>query len=151
MRRNAFEFLRRGFSACGAGPLILAVVYLIMGRTAGLESLTVGEVCTGIFSLTALAFIAGGMNFIYQIEKVPLMLALLIHGSVLYVSYLATYLINGWLKAGHISILVFSFIFVVGYLVIWAIIYSMVRKKTESLNERLNEKRKLSDNKSDIS
>ena len=70
MKRHVLEFLRRGIVACGLGPLILAVLYVILQQQAVLQTLTVNEVCIGICSLTALAFIAGGMNMIYQINQV---------------------------------------------------------------------------------
>ena len=139
MKQHVLEFLRRGIAACGLGPLVLAVLYLVLQHHADVQTLTVNQVCLGIFSLSALAFIAGGMNGIYQIERLPLMVAILIHGSVLYLSYLLTYLLNGWLEWGMAPILVFSGIFVLGYLVIWAIIYSVIRKKTTKLNEILKE------------
>ena len=135
MRKFVLEFLRRGFVACGMGPIILAILYLILQQTAAIDTLTVNQVCIGIFSITALAFIAGGMNAIYQIERLPLMVAILIHGSVLYISYLGTYLLNDWLVWGVMPIVVFSAIFVVGYVVIWAIIYSITKRSTEKLNE----------------
>lgn len=141
MKKTVMEFFRRGIVAGGIGPIVLAVLYLIVQRQGLVDTLTVGEVCTGIFSLWALAFVAGGMNVIYQIERLPLMPAILIHGVVLYVSYLATYLINGWLEWGGMPILVFSGIFVVGYLVIWAVIYSIIRRNTQRVNEVLKEMR----------
>lgn len=140
MKKYILEFMRRGLAACGLGPIVLAILYLIMGRTGALELLRVDQVCIGIFSLSALAFIAGGMNVLYQIERLPLMVAIFIHGSVLYVSYLATYLVNSWLEWGLLSILVFSGIFVVGYFAIWAIIYSIIKKNTDQINELLKEK-----------
>ena len=103
------EFLRRGMIACGIGPLVLAVLYLILQKAAAIDGLTVNQVCTGIVSLTALAFVAGGMNAIYQIERLPLMVAILIHGGVLYFSYLITYLLNDWLEWGTTPIPSFSF------------------------------------------
>lgn len=133
------EFLRRGLIACGFGPLVLAVLYRILQQQCDLQILTVQEVCLGIFSLSALAFLAGGMNMIYQIERLPLMVAILIHGSVLYVSYLATYLVNGWLELGTAPILVFTGIFVLGYLTIWAVIYSINKRNTEKLNQILQQ------------
>lgn len=140
MRKFVLEFLRRGFVACGMGPIILAILYLILQQTAAIDTLTVNQVCIGIFSITALAFIAGGMNAIYQIERLPLIVAILIHGSVLYISYLGTYLLNDWLVWGVMPIVVFSAIFVVGYVVIWAIIYSITKRSTEKLNEMLKQK-----------
>ena len=140
MRKFVMEFLRRGFAACGMGPIILAILYLILQKTAAVDTLTVAQVCIGIFSITALAFIAGGMNAIYQIERLPLMLAIFIHGSVLYISYLGTYLLNDWLYWGVMPIVVFSAVFVVGYIVISAIIYSIIRRNTEKLNESLKKR-----------
>ena len=140
MKKFVLEFLRRGFAACGMGPIILAILYLILQQTAAVETLTVNQVCIGIFSITALAFIAGGMNSIYQIERLPLMVAILIHGSVLYISYLVTYLLNDWLDWGVMPIVVFSAIFLVGYIVIWALIYSITKNTTERLNEALKQK-----------
>ena len=140
MKTNIMEFLRRGFTACGLGPMILALLYWIMHQRGVLQTLSVHEVCTGILSLSALAFIAGGMNIVYQIERLPLMTAILIHGCVLYGSYLLTYLVNGWLERSILPILVFSAIFVMGYLVISAIIYAIIRKKTQQLNEILKKK-----------
>ncbi len=134
MKKFVLAFLQRGRVACGFGPIVLAILYLILQRHGVVHTLTVNEVCLGIFSLFALAFVAGGMNAIYQIEKLPLMIAILIHGGVLYISYLGTYLINGWLEWGAMPIVVFSGIFVVGYLVIWAVIFAIIRKQTKKLN-----------------
>ena len=139
MKKYVLEFLRRGLVACGFGPVILAIIYLILQQQELIDTLTVNQVCLGIFSLTALAFIAGGMNTIYQIEKLPLMIAIFIHGSVLYLSYLATYLLNGWLGLGTAPILVFSGIFVFGYVIIWIIIYSVIKRNTDQMNELLKQ------------
>ena len=140
MKKYVLEFFRRGLIACGLGPIVLAIFYLILQHEAVVETLTVNQVCLGIFSLSALSFIAGGMNVIYQIERLPLMVAILIHGGVLYISYLGTYLLNDWLEWGRTPILVFSGIFVFGYLAIWAIIYSIIKRNTEKLNIMLKQK-----------
>ena len=140
MKKIILEFVRRGMAASGLGPVVLAVLYLVLNKQAGLEMLSVEQVCLGIFSLSVLAFIAGGMNVIYQVEKLPLMIAVLIHGIVLYGAYLVTYLLNDWLEWGTAAILVFSGIFVFGYLAIWAVIYRVIGKNTEKLNQKLKER-----------
>ena len=140
MKKIALEFVRRGMSACGLGPIVLAILYLMISKQSGAETFTVREVCVGIFSLSALAFVAGGLNVLYRIERLPLMVAVLIHGVVLYISYLGTYLVNDWLSLGIVPILVFSAIFVVGYLVIWAIIYCVMKQRTERVNAVLKQK-----------
>ena len=140
MKKIVLEFFRRGLIASVFGPIVLAIVYLILQQQADVQTLTVNQVCMGIFSLSALAFIAGGMNVLYQIERLPLMVAILIHGVVLYISSLGTYLLNDWLEWGFIPILVFTGIFIVGYLAIWAIIYSIIKRNTAKINEKLKEK-----------
>ena len=145
MKKLIAEFFRRGLIAWGFGPVVLAVVYLVLQCGEAVQTVTVEELCTGIFSLSALAFLVGGMNVVYRIEKLPLMAAMLIHGVVLYLGYLATYLVNGWLKQGMLPLLVFSGIFAVGYLVIWACIYCTVRKSTARVNALLKQKQQASD------
>ena len=140
MKKTFLEFLRRGLAASGFGPMVLAVLYLVLQRQGALQALTVNEVSMGIFSLSALAFIAGGMNVIYQIERLPLMVAILIHGGVLYLSYLITYLLNDWLEWGATPILVFSGIFAFGYLAVWVAIYFINKNRTKNLNEKLKQK-----------
>ena len=140
MKKYILEFLRRGVTACGFGPMILAVLYLVLQQQGIVQVLTVREVCLGIFTLSALAFVAGGMNMIYGIERLPLMPAILIHGSVLYFGYLGTYLINGWLEWGMTPVLAFTGIFAGCYLLIWVFIYSVTKKRTDRLNAFLKEK-----------
>ena len=137
MRKVVSEFLRRGMAACGFGPLVLAILYGILQRNGVVDTLPVDQVCLGILSLSALAFVAGGMNVVYQIERLPLMVAVTIHGVVLYVSYLATYLVNSWLEWGTAPVLVFTGIFVAGYLVIWMVIYSIIKRNTDTVNRML--------------
>ena len=145
MKKILLEFFCRGLAACGLGPIVLAIFYLILQHQGTVQNLTVNQVCTGIFSLSALAFTAGGMNVVYQIERLPLMAAIAIHGSVLYFSYLATYLVNNWLEWGTSPILVFSGVFILGYLLIWAIIYSVIRRNTRRVNEALRKKQKCAE------
>ena len=140
MKKFISEFLRRGVWSASIGPLFLAVLYLILYNNGAVEALSVKEVSVGIFSLTFLAFAAGGLNAIYQIENLPLMVAILIHGVILYPCYLATYLLNGWLDLGMIPVLVFTAIFIIGYFVIWSVIYLIIKKKTDSLNKMLKKK-----------
>ena len=150
MRKHVLDFLHRGVVVCWLGSMVLAVLYLILQKKTGVQTLTVDQMCTGIFSLTALAFVAGGMNAIYQLERLPLMVAILIHGSVLYVSYLGTYLLNDWLDLGMLPIVVFSAIFVVGYLVIWGIIYAIIKKNTEKINAVLKKRQQSDKTKKEI-
>ena len=140
MKKLFLEFCRRGMIASGFGPIVLAIVYLILDQTSSIGLLTANQVCIGIFSLSALAFIAGGMNVVYQIERLPLMYAIFLHGIVLYVAYLITYLINDWIVWGLTPIFVFTGIFVFSYIVIWIFIYIITKKNTDKINQILIEK-----------
>ena len=138
MKKYVVEFLKRGMSFCFGGPLVLAIVYGILGLVGAVESFTVGEVVTGIFSSTLLAFIAAGVTVIYTIDKLSPFSAALIHGVVLYLDYILLYLFNGWLQSSLKPIMIFTICFVSGYLIIWAIVFVVTRKCTKKLNESLN-------------
>ena len=129
------DFLFRGMIACAGGPIVLAIIYGIIGVTGEVTSLAPQEVCLGILTITLLAFTVAGMTAIYQVEKLPLASAILIHGGVLYATYLLIYLINGWLQKDLIPILVFTGIFLLVYLLIWVIIYSVEKAKIRKINE----------------
>jgi len=77
------------------------------------------------------------MTAIYQMEQLPLPMMILLHGGALYIAYILTYLINGWLQNSLIPILVFTGIFVVCYAIIWLIIYCVEKVKAEKLNKIL--------------
>ena len=138
MKKFWKEFLLRGLTCAGGGPVVLAIIYGILGATGAVESFTPNEVCLGILSITVLAFITAGMTAIYQMEQLPLPLMILLHGGALYMAYILTYLMNGWLQNSLTPILVFTGIFVVCYALIWLIIYQVEKAKTKKLNKLLN-------------
>ena len=140
MKRFLSDFLLRGLASAVFGPIVMAIVYLFLQKYAGVETLTVNQMCVGIISLSLLAFMVGGMNTIYKIERLPLMWAILIHGAALYLCYLVTYLVNDWLDRGPTPILIFTGVFILGYILIWAIIYLVNKSKIKRLNEMLKQK-----------
>ncbi len=140
MKKFWKEFFLRGLICAGGGPIVLAIIYGILGATDAVEVFSPREVCMGILTITLLAFIAAGMTAIYQMEQLPLPIMILLHGGGLYIAYILTYLINGWLQQQLIPILVFTGIFVAGYALIWLIIYCATKAKTEALNQKLKEK-----------
>lgn len=137
MKKFGKAFLLRGLVAAAGGPLVLAIIYGILGATGKVDTLSPGEVCTGIVSITLLAFVAAGMTAVYQMEQLPLPTMILLHGGVLYIAYIVTYLLNGWLMNGLKPILVFTGIFIGGYGLIWTIIYRVERAKAEKINQKL--------------
>ena len=137
MRKYILEFIKRGLMAAAGGPVVLAVVYGILGNANVIESLSPFEVCKGILTVTLLAFIAAGVSIVYSIDRLPLMGAIGIHGAVLYLDYILIYLLNGWLKSQLVPILVFTIIFIGGYGIIWICIYLAIKSRTDSINSKL--------------
>ena len=137
MKKFWKEFLLRGLLCACGGPIVLAVIYGILGATGAVEAFCPATVCLGILSISALAFIAAGMTAVYQMEQLPLPIMILLHGGALYSAYILTYLINGWLQNSLIPILMFTGIFIAGYAFIWFIIYRVEKAKANKLNQLL--------------
>lgn len=138
MKKFAATFLHRGLLAAAGGPVVLAIVYGILGATGTVSTFTPREVCLGILSVTLLALFVGGMTAIYQMEQLPLPSAILLHGAGLYAAYILIYLLNGWLKRQLTPILIFTAVFLAGYALIWLIIYRCTKADTDKLNQTLN-------------
>lgn len=137
MKKFISDFFLRGLLAASGGPLVLGIVYAILGATGTVAALSPAEVSIGIFSITVLALFVGGMTAIYQVERLPLASAILIHGAGLYTAYILIYLINGWLKRQLVPILIFTTVFITGYALIWLCIYYFTKAKTNKLNRQL--------------
>lgn len=140
MKRNE-KFLKnfalRGMIAMGFGPIVLAIVYLILGITGVAENIGVYDMVIGILTITLLAFLCGGMTVVYQIESLGISKAITLHGIVLYIGYACVYLINGWLKDGLVSFIIFTIVFIIGYALIWLVIYLVTRNSAKRLNYKL--------------
>lgn len=94
-----------------------------------------GEAILSVASSLVMAFIAGGISVIYQLEQLPKAMAALIQMAVLYVDYLGIYLLNGWLPLNAIP--VFTLIFAAGFAAIWAMIYLYMERTVSDLNEKI--------------
>ena len=140
MKKFWKEFILRGLVAAAGGPVVLAIIYGIIGATGQVDVLTPAEVCKGILTITGLAFVVAGTTAIYQMEHLPLPTMILLHGGVLYIAYIVTYLFNGWLQNSLIPILVFTGIFVTCYGIIWLVIYFTNKAKANRINEKLKQK-----------
>lgn len=137
MKKFLSNFFLRGLLAAAGGPVVLAIVYGILGATGEIQSLSPAEVCKGILTVTLLALTIGGMTAIYQVEQLPLFSAIAIHAGALYAAYILIYLVNGWLKQQLLPVLVFTAVFLVGYAVIWLCIWTATRAKTDGINRKL--------------
>lgn len=136
MKKFFPEFFKRGFLAASGGPIVLAIIYFIIGKTGAVENLTTNEVALGIISMTFMAYIAGGITAIYQNEKLPTVSSALIHAAVLYLDYLIMYLVNDW----GTNIGIFTVSFAIGFALIWLIVYLIIRNQAKELNALRTEK-----------
>lgn len=127
------QFSIRGLMFAGLGPIIYAIAVLLDGDSA-LNALVVFK---GIITIYLMVFIVAGSSCIWQIERLGVSIAILIHGGILYLCYLITYLVNGWLEKNLSVIGIFTIIFVVGYLLIVMMIYLAEKRRAKSLNMRL--------------
>ena len=138
MKKHVLEFVRRGLMAAAGGPVILAIIYGVLGAVGVIETLMPWEVCKGVLSITLMAFIAGGITMVYTVERLPLISAILIHAGVLYLDYLFIYLVNNWLARNLTAFGVFTGIFAVGYAGVWVCIYFITKAKTDQVNRKLH-------------
>lgn len=136
MKHYVKRFALKGLFVCGVGPVVLAVVYAILNRFGVLEVVTVEKFVTEVISVTILAFIAGGISMVYEIEKLPLVLAIFIHAVTLYIDYIVIYLMNGWLMDGAIHLIIFTACFIVGFAIIWLVIYLTTKRSADKINDR---------------
>ena len=135
MKKCVLEFMKRGLMAAAGGPVLLAIIYGVLGATDTVAALSPSEVCAGILSITVMAFVAAGITMIYTVESLPLPTAILSHAGVLYLDYLMVYLLNSWLPRSAIG--VFTAVFFVGFALVWLVIYLCIRAKTRALNEKM--------------
>ena len=136
MKKMMKEFILRGLIAAGFGPIVYGIVIFII-ETCGVNAMQDGSmILKAILSTYMMAFICAGASVIWQNERLGLGYSALIHGTVIYISYLITYLLNGWLD--HDKIGQFSIIFISGYIIIWLIIFITEKLKAKKLNQQLN-------------
>lgn len=137
MKKFILEFLRRGLLVSVGGPIVMAIVYGILNLNGVVDTLTVGEVVKGIITSALLAFVAGGITAVYSIDKLQAAPAALIHCFVLYFDYILIYLFNGWIENSVQVIIIFTSIFITGFVLIWLIIYFSIKKQIKNINSNL--------------
>lgn len=121
----------------GFGPIVLGIVYGILGATGTVEAMTPMEVAKGIFSITIMAFIAAGITAIYQSERLPLPFAIATHAVVLYLDYLVPYLLNNWIAKETTALIIFSAVFFGGFALIWLTVLLITKRSAKKLNKKL--------------
>jgi len=136
MNKYLKEFFHRGLMFGGFGPIIAAIVFLILGLTLEDFSLGGSEVFLSIVSTYLLAFVQAGATVFNQIEHWSLAKSLLFHFLTIYLAYSLCYIVNSWIPFEPMVILIFTVIFIVAYFIIWFTVYF----STKAIEKRLNKK-----------
>lgn len=137
MNKYVKEFLMRGMMFSGFGPIIYAIIIMILSYTLPDFSITAMEVFKAVLSTYLLAFVHAGASVFNQIESWSVLKSLLCHLSTLYVAYTIYYLANAWLTYSWAVIGIYTAIFIVGYALIWTIVYCCVRVSAKRLNVKI--------------
>lgn len=130
------EFLKRGMAFGGFGPIVCAVVLLIISGFAEVE-LDAAGFAVAVISTYLLAFVQAGASVFNQIEEWSLPKSVGLHFICLYAVYVLTYLINSWIPFEWAVIGIFTAIFAAVYLVIWLTVYFIVRATAKRLNKKI--------------
>ncbi len=61
----------------------------------------------------------------------------MIDAIVIYIDYLLFYVFNNWIELQLIPFLVFTALYIIGYVIIWFCIYHQVKIQVKQLNNKL--------------
>ena len=137
MKKYVKEFLHRGLMFGGFGPIILGIIYAILEKNIEDFSLSGVQILIAIVSIYLLAFLQAGASVFNQIEEWSIPKSLLCHFAVLYIAYVSCYLLNNWIPFNANVILIFTAIFLIGYLVIWLSVFTTVKLISKKLNKSI--------------
>ncbi len=137
MNKYLKEFLHRGLMFAGFGPIIVGIIFAILGAT--LENFGIGgsEILLAIVSTYLLAFLHAGASVFNQIEHWSIARSLACHFSTLYVAYTLTYTLNTWIPFEPIALLIFTGIFVAVYALVWLVVVISLKSAEKKLNKKL--------------
>lgn len=137
MNKYVKEFFHRGLMFGGFGPIVTAIVLLILSHKINDFSISGNQVFMAVVSTYIVAFVHAGSSIFHQIEHWSTMKGLFCQLGSLYLVYVLTYIINSWIPFEIAVILIFTAIFVFTYLVIWLIVYLCVKATSKKLSEKL--------------
>jgi len=137
MNKYLKMFLHRGLVFGGFGPVVMGIIYLILQNT--LEGFSLGgdEVFLAIISTYLLAFVHAGASVFNVIEEWGLAKSFACHFAVLYAAYSVCYLVNDWIPRSACGFGIFTGVFVVFYLLVWAVVMISVKIASKEFNQRL--------------
>ena len=137
MKSKIQSFCLRGMIFGGFGPIVYALVMVILFLFKVDTNLDGKTVFLNVISTYLLAFICSGISIIWKEERLGLSLQILIHGLSLYICYLIVYLINVWIPKNIGILLIFTVCFFLGYSIICLIVFIVEKRRAKKLNSYL--------------
>lgn len=141
MKKYLKSFFHRGLIFGGFGPIIVAIIFFILSYTVEDFSLSGREAFLAVISTYLLAFLHAGASIFNQMEELSLAKATLLHFLTLYLAYTVCYLVNSWLEFKLTVLLIYTAIFVVGYIAVWLTVMIALGITRKKMNEGLEKKR----------
>ena len=137
MNQYVKNYLQRGITFGGFGPIVAGVIFWIL-QLAGVEVVLSGaQVLIAIVSTYILAFVQAGSSVFNQIEEWPLAKSMGLHFLSLYIVYVGCYLVNRWLPFAWQVIAIFTGVFILVYLAVWLTVYLVVKSVSKKLNKKI--------------
>lgn len=137
MNKYVKEFFHRGLMFGGFGPIVVAIIFLILSHTINDFSINAYQVFMAVISTYVIAFVQAGSSIFNQIEHWSVMKGLLCQLGSLYIVYVLAYIINSWIPFELTVILIFTAIFVLTYLIIWLIVCLCIKATSKKLSKKL--------------
>ena len=137
MNKYVKSFLHRGLIFGGFGPIVVGIIFCILGFTLDNFEISGDKILLAIVSTYLLAFIQAGASIFNQIEGWPITKSLLFHFVTLFASYSACYVINSWIPFEPVVLLIFCLVFTVTFFIVWGTVYLAVKTTAKNCNMKL--------------
>lgn len=137
MNKYVKEFFHRGLVFGGFGPIVVSIILLIINAAGEAVTLTAKDYFTSTVSIYLLAFVHAGASVFNQIEHWSLPKSVFFHFSSLYIVYSLCYIINSWIPFEPKVLLIFTAVFVAGYIAVWLTVMVILKITTKEMNSRL--------------
>lgn len=139
MNKYVKSYFLRGLIFGGFGPIIFAIVNLILKWSGVKVELSAYQIFSAIVTTYVIAFVHAGSSVFPQIEKWSPFKSAFFQGISLYTVYTVGYLINNWMPLKPIVILIYSSAFFGVFAIVWVIIYLVSKKTVKKMNHKLHE------------
>ena len=137
MNKYLKSFLHRGLVFGGFGPLVTAVVFLIISFFEKDLVFGASEVFVAMLSTYLLAFVHAGASVFTGIEDWPIAKCIFFHFGTLYPAYTVCYLINSWIEFRLDVFIIYTLVFVLVYFIVWLAVLISLKALGKKINSKL--------------